>query len=74
METMESFAQGFFGRNAESQYSLELEVEGSLNATSGELEPLLADHPRLIRGSNQLRSAPKAPPMPFRPRPRSNGS
>ena len=26
---MESFAQGFFGRNAEKQYSLELEIESS---------------------------------------------
>ena len=26
---MESFAQGFFGRNADKQYSLELEIESS---------------------------------------------
>lgn len=36
METMETFAQGFFGRKSEEQYSLLLEIEGKgFNNTEG---------------------------------------
>ena len=34
VETMQSFGQGFFGRNAEDQYSLEIEIESpAVNST-----------------------------------------
>ena len=49
---MEAFAQGFFGRNSELQYNLELEIESAgVNSTEGAAVSVMSN--------DQLHSVPK---------------